>query len=233
MGVDLETCYSGELGCVDKPVDGALVVSLASPETIDDVRRLTPHLVYIDHTDYRQAMDSVDIDLTRIAKEVVNFFIDQGYGRIGYIGGQDSHETPDIREQAFAEYGGLKGVVAESDILRGDFTSQSGYELAKTLLEGDYPQALFVASDSIAIGVLRAIHEKGLRIPDDISLLSVNDIPTAKFTVPSLSTFRIHSELMGCQGVNLLVERCRDNRTTPLNVFVPSELILRGTTKAA
>ena len=99
------------------------------------------------------------------------------------------------------------------------------------MLANNHPSALFVASDSIAIGVLRAIHESGLNIPNDISVISVNDIPTAKFTYPPLSTFRIHSELMGSQGVNLLLERSRDGRTIPLRVFVPSQLILRETTK--
>ena len=99
------------------------------------------------------------------------------------------------------------------------------------MLEGDWPKALFVASDSIAIGVLRAIHEKGLAIPQQIELISVNDIPTAKFTFPPLSTVRIHSELMGSQGINLLVERLRDQRSVPLRVLVPSRLILRGTTR--
>ncbi len=84
----------------------------------------------------------------------------------------------DIREVAFAEYGRLKQVVREEDIWRGGFSSSSGYELAKQMLaREDYPKALFVASDSIAIGVLRAIHERGLNIPQDISLISVNDIP--------------------------------------------------------
>uniref|UniRef100_UPI001D0DD43F substrate-binding domain-containing protein n=1 Tax=Klebsiella grimontii TaxID=2058152 RepID=UPI001D0DD43F len=81
------------------------------------------------------------------------------------------------------------------------------------------------------IGVLRAIHERGLSIPEDISLISVNDIPTARFTFPPLSTVRIHSEMMGSQGVNLLVEKARDGRALPLNVFVPSVLKLRGTTR--
>ncbi|MCV5779001.1 substrate-binding domain-containing protein, partial [Escherichia coli] len=80
------------------------------------------------------------------------------------------------------------GVVQESDLYRGDFSSASGYQLAKEMLAGDWPKALFVASDSIAIGVLRAIHEKGLAIPQQIELISVNDIPTAKFTFPPLST---------------------------------------------
>ncbi|BDR34740.1 hypothetical protein PDY_17880 [Photobacterium damselae subsp. damselae] len=121
---------------------------------------------------------------------------------------------------------------SQSKIYRGDFSSQSGYNLAKDMLEkGNYPKALFIASDSIAIGVLRAIHEFKLTIPDDIALISVNDIPTARFTFPPLSTVRIHSEMMGIQGVNLLVEKYRDGRALPLQVFVPSKLKLRGTTK--
>lgn len=107
-------------------------------------------------------------------------------------------------------------MVREEDIWRGGFSSSSGYELAKQMLaREDYPKALFVASDSIAIGVLRAIHERGLNIPQDISLISVNDIPTARFTFPPLSTVRIHSEMMGSQGVNpcmkkpAMVARCR------------------------
>ncbi len=113
------------------------------------------------------------------------------------------------------------------------FSSSSGYELAKQMLaREDYPKALFVASDSIAIGVLRAIlDERGLNIPQDISLISVNDIPTARFTFPPLSTVRIHSEMMGSQGVNLLYEKARDGRALPLLVFVPSKLKLRGTTR--
>lgn len=106
-------------------------------------------------------------------------------------------------------------MVSEQDIWRGGFSSSSGYELAKIMLaQKCWPSALFVASDSIAIGVLRAIHEKGLAIPEDISLISVNDIPTARFTFPPLSTVRIHSEMMGSQGVNLLLEKARWPRAT-------------------
>jgi len=66
-------------------------------------------------------------------------------------------------------------VVSEDDIYRGDFSSLSGYDLAKEMLaKGDFPKAMFIASDSIAIGVLRAVHEFGLNIPDDIALISVN-----------------------------------------------------------
>ncbi|PKS72069.1 transcriptional regulator EbgR, partial [Klebsiella pneumoniae] len=78
--------------------------------------------------------DAVDIDLARISKEIIDFYINQGVNRIGFIGGEDEPGKADIREVAFAEYGRLKQVVREEDIWRGGFSSSSGYELAKQML---------------------------------------------------------------------------------------------------
>ena len=209
-----------------------MIIGQPTRELRETASALTDNICFIDFHEAGSPYDAVDIDLVRIAKEVVDFFIQQGASRIGFIGGQDQPGKADIREVAFVEYGQLKGVVSADDIWRGGFSSSSGYELAKQMLaQAEFPRALFVASDSIAIGVLRAIHERGLAIPEDISLISVNDIPTARFTFPPLSTVRIHSEMMGSQGVNLLLEKARDGRALPLNVFVPSVLKLRGTTR--
>ena len=232
LGIELTNCYFNNALPELKKVTGVLIVGQPSRAIRDAATALTDNVCFIDFHEPGSGYDAVDIDLVRIAKEVIDFFIAQGARRIGFIGGQDEPGKADIREVAFVEYGRLKGVVSEEDIWRGGFSSSSGYELAKTMLaKADFPTALFVASDSIAIGVLRAIHERGLSIPEDISLISVNDIPTARFTFPPLSTVRIHSEMMGSQGVNLLVEKARDGRARPLNVFVPSVLKLRGTTR--
>ncbi|MCG9583413.1 transcriptional regulator EbgR [Vibrio tubiashii] len=232
LGIELTNCYNNEISLEGNKVTGVLLVGRSHPNVLSEVQKLTDNICYVDFSDANCEYDSVDIDLVRISKEITDFFIAQDYQRIGFIGGQDEPNSADIREIAFAEYGQLKGVVSLDDIYRGDFTSSSGYDLAKEMLaKPDYPNALFIASDSIAIGVLRAIHEHGLNIPQDISLISVNDIPTAKFTFPSLSTVRIHSEMMGIQGVNLLIEKSRDGRALPLQVYVPSKLKLRDTTK--
>jgi LacI family ebg operon transcriptional repressor len=232
LGIELTNCYDSDLVADTSKITGVLLVGRSRPEVLNSVTKLTDNICYVDFSESDSAYDSVDIDLAKISKEITDFFVDRGYNRIGFIGGQDAPNTPDIREVAFAEYGQLKGVVSLDDIYRGEFTSSSGYELAKQMLaKGDFPKALFIASDSMAIGVLRAIHEHGLNIPQDISLISVNDIPTAKFTFPSLSTVRIHSEMMGIQGVNLLIEKVRDSRALPLQVYVPSKLKLRDTTQ--
>lgn len=232
LGIELTNFYFNNALPELKTVTGVLIVGQPSRAIREAATALTDNVCFIDFHEPGSRYDAVDIDLVRIAKEVIDFFIAQGARRIGFIGGQDKPGKADIREVAFVEYGRLKGVVSEEDIWRGGFSSASGYELAKTMLaKADFPTALFIASDSIAIGVLRAIHEHGLSIPQDISLISVNDIPTARFTFPPLSTVRIHSEMMGSQGINLLIEKARDGRALPLNVFVPSMLKLRGTTR--
>ena len=231
LGIELTNCYLNNALPEVKKAVGVLIVGKPSIARREAALQLSENICFIDFHESGSKFDSIDIDLVRISKEIVDFFIENGATRISYIGGEDEPGKADIRESVFTEYGRLKGVVSEKDIWRGDFSSASGYQLAKKMLaRGDYPNALFVASDSIAIGVLRAIHEHGLAIPQDISLISINDIPTARFTFPPLSTVRIHSELMGSQGVNLVVEKARDSRALPLQVFVPSELKLRGTT---
>lgn len=233
LGIALTNCYNSQIDTDITKITGILLIGKTDPRVLHQVPpRLNNHICYIDFSDTQAEYDSVDIDLAKISKQVVDFFVKQGYTRIGFIGGQDEPNITDIREHAFIEYGSLKGVVSEDDIYLGAFSSLSGYNLAKKMLaKGDFPKAMFIASDSIAIGVLRAIHELGLNIPGDIALISVNDIPTARFTFPPLSTVRIHSEMMGIQGVNLLVEKYRDERTLPLQVYVPSQLKLRETTR--
>ncbi|MFK0573552.1 transcriptional regulator EbgR [Endozoicomonas sp.] len=212
-----------------KDIDGVVSVGILPKEQLNQTRRLSGNLVCVD-TQW-DSTDCIYADLTQISRDAIDYFISRGYTRIGYIGGQDSTDSMDEREVSFAEYGQQQGVVSPDDIYRGEFSSSSGYELATKMLKGNYPDAFFVASDSIAIGVLRALHENNIRIPEDFSLLSVNDIPIAKFTFPPLSTFRIESELLGTQAVNLLVDQIREARSIPLKVTVPATLTLRGTTR--
>ena len=101
-------------------------------EVIKQAKKLTSNICFVKFTDHSELYDSVDIDLARISKEITNFFINQGYERIGFIGGQYDSHTPDLREIAFAEYGHLKNVVSEQDIYRGEFFRlQSGESNAK------------------------------------------------------------------------------------------------------
>ncbi len=233
LHIRLTNIYGGDLDFSDNSVSGLLLIGKANASIIEKIpTHLLDACCLIDHSDRNSHFDCVDIDLEHISKEIIDFFLHQGFEQIGFIGASDENNKVDIRKKIFSEYGSLKKVVNNEHVYCGDFTSASGYQLAKKMLsKKDFPKALFIASDSIAIGVLRAIHEEKLDIPNDISLISINDIPTARFTFPPLTSVRIHSEMMGIQGVNLLVQKAQDARILPIRVYVPSKLKLRGTTK--
>lgn len=233
LQIKLTNSYDAEFDVNDPSISGILLIGKPNEDLLQQIpSHLQSSCCMIDYSDKNSRFDSVDVDLVHISREIIDFFIQQNYQRIGFIGGTDEQHATDIREKAFVEYGKIHGVICDQDIYRGDFTSASGYQLAKKMLaKKDFPNALFIASDSIAIGVLRAIHEKALQIPQEIALISINDIPTAQFTFPPLSSVKIHSEIMGSQAVNLLVQKAQDERTLPIQVYIPSELKLRGTSR--
>ncbi len=232
LGITLVSCYDFKGDRAPPAAEGLLIIGKPQPAAQAILEQQDLPLVYLDGVTNDPRFDCVSVDLYKISRKVIDYFISRDYLRIGFIGGRDDPDYPDQREQAFVEYGLSKNVVQPQDVYYGDFSSQAGYQCAKKMLaaSGDYPPALFVATDSIAIGVLRALHEHGVKVPEQMALISVNDIPTARFVYPALSTVRIHSETIGAQAVNLLMERIRDERTIPLSVFVPSSLQLRDTT---
>ena len=136
LGIELTNCYEHS-GLPDiKNVTGILIVGKPTPALRAAASALTDNICFIDFHEPGSGYDAVDIDLARISKEIIDFYINQGVNRIGFIGGEDEPGKADIREVAFAEYGRLKQVVREEDIWRGGFSSSSGYELAKQSCRG-------------------------------------------------------------------------------------------------
>ncbi len=96
----------------------------------------------------------------------------------------------------------------ESLVMPGEFTKASGYELAKELLAGrDDVTAVFAATDMVAAGVLRALREAGLRVPEDMSVVGFDDIPLASDLTPALTTVHVPHEELGKEAVRLGLRR--------------------------
>ena len=232
LNINLTTSYGFNPEQYTDSFSGVLLVGCATETLLHEVQQYFQHVVCVDSSRFDGSVDCVYTDLSQITCQAIDFFVRDNCSRIGFIGGKDTDEVLDEREDSFLKYGQAQGVVSSQDIYRGNFTSSSGYELARKMIDNGLPQAVFVASDSIAIGVLRALHESEIKVPDDLALISVNDIPTARFTFPPLSTFKIHSELMGMQAINLLAEQIREDRNTPLTLKISAQLKSRGTTRA-
>ncbi|OAN18236.1 transcriptional regulator [Photobacterium jeanii] len=231
LDISLSHQFQGEPFIHRNNITGVIIVG-DGKQTIIKAKELTDNICLVDFRDEKSNYDSVSVNLHQLTRSIVDFFHAQNYQRVGFIGGYDEIDQIDTRESTFCLYGKHLNIVDNEDVYRGEFTSLSGYKLACEMLsKPNYPQALFIANDSIAVGVLRAINEKGIKVPDEIALISVNDIPSAKFTSPPLSTVKIHSGMMGAQAVNMLVEKHRDGRELPLYANVNFELIQRDTTR--
>lgn len=88
-------------------------------------------------------------------------------------------------------------------------------------------EAFFVETDTMAIGVMKAFKEASRSIPGDVSIVSCNDIPEAQYIEPSLTTMRIHTELMGIMAARIVMDKIRYPRQGGLKVIVPNELVVR------
>jgi DNA-binding LacI/PurR family transcriptional regulator len=116
-------------------------------------------------------------------------------------------------------------------VLAGDWSPRSGYEQGKRLVAGDNEvTAVFVANDQMALGVLRAMHEVDLEVPDDISIVGFDDIPEASYFPPPLTTVRQEFSEVGTRAMALLLSQLRGEPSEPLEIVVDADLVVRAST---
>ncbi len=220
-----------------KEFEGVVAIGKFSKEDAEEFAKCCNNITFVDYSPNVKKYDSVVIDFKAAVLEVLDYLSELGHSNIGYIGGieyigNDKAVIKDEREYIFQQYMNDKGVVNCDHIYIGRFTAEDGYKLMKkAIAEGQVPTAFFVGSDSMAIGALRALYESGIRVPKDVSIIGFNDIPTAKYLVPPLTTIRVYTEFMGSTAVELLLERIYDNRDIPKKVVVPTQVIIRESCK--
>jgi LacI family transcriptional regulator len=215
-------------------IDALIVVGQVNPEFIKKFSAGTDHIIYIDYSPDENKYDSITIDFEKATNKALNHLLDLGYKRIGYIGGKSvehfdhkSIEIKDKRQLFFENKMKENDMYDPHDIHVGYFTMTQGYELMKSALkQGNLPDAFFIASDPMGIGAIRALQESDLRIPEDVAIVSFNDIEMAKYASPPLTSVRVDAEEMGRVGVKLLIDRI-NGRKTPLKVIIPTELVIR------
>jgi len=115
-------------------------------------------------------------------------------------------------------------------VLHGDWSARAGHELGRDLAANPDVTAVFVANDQMALGLLRALHEAGRRIPGDISVVGFDDIPEAEYFTPPLTTVRQNFNEMGRRSLLLLLEQIESGVREARRETVAPELIVRAST---
>ena len=113
-------------------------------------------------------------------------------------------------------------------VVHGDWSAASGYAAAREVLANDGVTAIFVGNDAMALGTLHAMHELGLRCPEDVSLVGFDDYPEAAFFSPGLTTIRQDFDEIGRLSVSLLLDLIEKNEPVTQHVVLEPRLVVRG-----
>jgi len=215
-------------------IDGLIAIGKITRSEINTIRQNCKDIVVVDSSPCEEEIDSVVVEVDLTMKHILDFAIDQGFRKISFFGGFEKYTEyrtylGEKRYTAYVEYMKEKNLFDERYVYLDTMSAKSGYHLfMEAYKKGDRPELIVAGNDTTALGIMKAIYECGLKIPDDISLIGINDIPTAQYTFPPLTTVKLYSEFMGETAVELLRERL-EYRKIPKKVTIPSHLILRGT----
>ncbi len=220
-----------------KDAVGAIAIGRYSQCEINSITQLNPSTVFVGQDTLANNLTCVVTDMVTPVERVLSFFLDQGLERIGIVIGNgrtnDNHEKIyDERLKTFRDFMRSKKLYTPRNVFSGSISPQSGYKLISDALEerrpDDFPNALFVSSDTMAVGVLRALSENKIRVPQDVSIISFNDSANARFTMPALSSIRVHTKQMGARGV-LALRELLENKVeyAPEKIVVGTNLIFR------
>lgn len=217
-------------------VDGIICMGTFSKMTVDWAGSWEKPVVFIDANPDPARFDSIVVNYKQAVRGLLDYLLKCGHRKIGMIGGDETlgegELIRDPRAKIFREYLEDKGIYNPKYMKEGAYKPGYGYQLFKELYEeGDMPTALFVGNDSMASGSYKAAYELGLSIPEDISIVGFNDISTAKYMIPPLTTVRLPVEFMGEYAVKMLEERVFCDREICLNVTVPVEMCIRDSVK--
>jgi len=172
---------------------------------------------------------SVDAQHREGAQRAVGHLVHLGHRRIATITGPLRDMAARERRDGYTQ--GLRDAqlpLAAELIVEGDWTHERGYTAMQELLSvAARPTAVFVASDTMALGAIRAINDAGLRVPDDVALVSFDDLPLASYANPPLTTIRQPIAGGGATAVKLLIDRIEQRDTPITHVRLPTELVVR------
>ncbi len=223
---ELESALRSMRGRVD-----ALVIMAPDPEASASLRQFAGHVptVLLHSGAVRPEWDVLNIANRDGARDLVRHLVAVGHRRIATITGPAGNLDACQRlagYHAALEEAGL----APSHEVPGDFTEPSGYAAGRALLErSPRPTAVFVGNDHMAIGVMGALHDAGVRVPSDLAVAGFDDIPMARYLTPPLTTVHVDLNRMGQRAVQMLLEQKRsDDRPLPRQEVLPVTLVVRG-----
>jgi LacI family transcriptional regulator len=210
-------------------IDGVIIASMLTNDSL--VQALIdgdlPFMLMGRHpTDPR--VNYVDADNVNGARDAVRHLLRLGRTRIGLINGPQNMIAGVDRLAGYTQALRERSLMIQPDLIADGGFSEAGGYLAMQQLLSRQPDAVFAASDAMAMGALRALREAGRRVPEDVALVGFDDLPFAARTEPPLTTVRQPIHRMGTMTVETLIELIEQPASSPYHLILPTELVVRA-----
>lgn len=206
-------------------IDGAIIVTptVALPDSSVPVVAIDPHTG-------PAGPATIDTDNLGGARAATEHLIGLGHRRIAHLRGRGDLESAQLRERGYREALEAAGIAFDPALVEdGGYRAVGSTAAAAALLDlPDRPTAIFAANDLSAIEAIRVAAERGLRVPQDLSVVGFDDIPEAASSRPGLTTVHQSLHEMGASAVRVLLDMLRG--AEPEHIRMPAELVVRGST---
>jgi DNA-binding LacI/PurR family transcriptional regulator len=225
-----------EYGTVTKKsFDGIIVMSQSS-----DDNRFIRHamdqqipLVVLNREIKYGAVTNILSDDLRGARNIVKYLIDQGHRAIAIIEGKRGFQSAQDRKEGYLQALRHSSIPVKPEFeVIGNYDMESGYQAMHHLLvQPRLPSAVFCSNDEMAVGAIKAILEKGLKVPDDLSIVGFDDNIVSAFVTPALTTVRRPIEKVSREGASRLVDLIDNDEAPKEALYMNTELIIRQSVK--
>jgi len=208
-------------------IDGIIVSAMPINEKmIDDLIASQLPFILVGRNPQHPELNYVDVENQAGANQAVRHLLALGRRRIACLSGPLNTIVGIDRQAGYREALSAYGIPIDPDLIReGDFSEEDGYRLTHCLLPHQ-PDAIFAASDAMALGALRLLHEMGISVPQQIAVIGFDDMPFAARSQPPLTTIRQPIMQTGAVAAKSLIECIEDSLLR--QIVLPTELIIRS-----
>ena len=215
-------------------LDGAILMPPLSDSDalVDNLIAERIPVALISSASKRRDVIHISIDDKSAAERMTRHLIELGHERIGFLIGRSNHASTAARHEGFLAAMAEAGLdVPDEAVATGDFTFASGMAAAQTLLDTGFgPTAIFASNDHMAAGVMAALHQRGLHVPDDVSVAGFDAAPIAEMVWPPLTTMHQPFTGLGREAADRLITFIQSGRDGEATACLTCELLARDST---
>lgn len=212
-------------------VDGLIVINPYADERYQFLPKDFP-VVFVGARSHDENVCSISLDDEKVAYEATQHLISLGHMRIALVTGPMEEDCSQDRLEGFQHALKETGISFDpSLVFEGDWSATSGSEaLVDFVKKGNLPTAVFAQNDRMAMGVLRAARDASIKVPDQLSVIGVDDMPLSSYFDPPLTTMRQDMPLIGQEASRMLIDIIQNKTVEQTVLKLPAQLVIRQST---